>query len=166
MAVIAMTREMGTLSKDIIAGLTERLGLDVIHHGLVEHDIAESSGLPESEVHRFLEGETSLFERWRIGRRRMRCCTAQEIFELAAKGNVLIRGWGSLYLLRSVQHVLSVHLCPMEFRKAVLMQRLGLKDRAAQCSEPGWNILPHLFVKRVWEKEFRAVALAEERVTP
>jgi len=126
-----MTRELGTLGKDVVAGLAERLGLDVIHHGLVEHDIAESSGLPESAVHRFLEGEASLLERWR-DRRRMRCCTAQEIFELAAKGNVLIRGWGSVYLLRSVPHVLSVRVCaPMEFREAVLMQRLGLKDRAA-----------------------------------
>ena len=132
MAVIAMTREIGTLGKDVVAGLAERLGLDVIHHGLVEHDIAETSGLPENKVHRFLEGEASLLERWRMDRRRMRCCTAQEIFELAAKGNVLIRGWGSVYLLRSVPHVLSVRVCaPMEFREAVLMQRLGLKDRAA-----------------------------------
>src|SRR4249920_24273 len=132
MAVIAMTREMGTLGKDVVAGLTERLGLDVIHHELVEHDIAENSGLSESEVHRFLEGEASLLERWRMDRRRMRWCTAREIFELAAKGNVLIRGWGSVYLLRSVQHVLSVRICaPMEFREAVLMQRLGLKDGAA-----------------------------------
>ncbi|MGA9265478.1 MAG: cytidylate kinase family protein, partial [Rhodomicrobium sp.] len=91
-----------------------------------------TSGLPENKVHRFLEGEASLLERWRMDRRRMRCCTAQEIFELAAKGNVLIRGWGSVYLLRSVPHVLSVRVCaPMEFREALLMQRLGLKDRAA-----------------------------------
>ena len=132
MAVIAMTRELGTLGKDVVAELAERLGLDVIHHGLVEHDIAESSGLPESVVHRFLEGEASLLERWRMDRRRMRHCTAQEIFELAAKGNVLIRGWGSVYLLRSVRHVLSVRVCaPIEFREAVLMQRLGLKDDMA-----------------------------------
>ena len=132
MAVIAMTREMGTLGKDVAAGLAKRLELDVVHHNVVIQDIVASSGLPESDVHRFLEGEGSLLDRWRIDRRRMRCCTAQEIFELAAKGNVLIRGWGSVYLLRSVSHVLSVRLCaPMEFREAVLMQRLGLKDRAA-----------------------------------
>ncbi|MGB9203205.1 MAG: hypothetical protein WCB94_04425 [Terriglobales bacterium] len=28
MAVIAMTREMGTLGKDVVAGLAERLGLE------------------------------------------------------------------------------------------------------------------------------------------
>jgi cytidylate kinase len=132
MAVIAMTREIGTLGKDVAAGLAERLGLGVIHHGLVEHDIAENAGLPENEVHRFLEGEASLLQRWRMDRRRMRCCTTQEIFELAAKGNVLIRGWGSVYLLRSVPHVFSARVCaPMEFREALLMQRLGLKNRAA-----------------------------------
>ena len=60
MAVIAMTREMGTLGKDVVAVLAERLGLEVIQHGLVEHDIAEASGLPENKVHRFLEGEASL----------------------------------------------------------------------------------------------------------
>ncbi len=63
MAVITMTRELGTLGKDVVAGLAERLGLDVIHHELFEHDIAEGSGLSESEVHRFLEGEASLLER-------------------------------------------------------------------------------------------------------
>jgi cytidylate kinase len=136
MAVIAMTREMGTLGKDVAAGLAERLGLDVVNHNIVKQDIVASSGLPESEVHRFLEGEASLLERWRIDRRRMRCCTAQEIFELAAKGNVLIRGWGSVYLLRSVSHVVSVRLCaPMEFREAVLMQRLGLTGRVAARQE-------------------------------
>ncbi len=132
MAVIAMTREMGTLGKDVAAGLAGRLGLNVVHHNVVKHDIVESSGLPESDVNRFLEGEAWLLDRWRIDRSRMRSCTAQEIFELAAKGNVLIRGWGSVYLLRSVSHVLSVRICaPVEFRQALLMQRLGLKDRAA-----------------------------------
>jgi len=55
MAVIAMTREMATLSKDVAAGLAERLRLTVVHHELVEHDIAGRAGIRESEVHRFLE---------------------------------------------------------------------------------------------------------------
>ena len=131
MAVIAMTREMATLGKDVAAGLAERLGLEVVHHELVKHDITKLSGLPESEVHRFLEGEASLLERWRIDRRYISRYTAQEIFELAAKGNVLIRGWGATYLLRSVSHVLCVRICaPMEFRETVLMERLNITDRA------------------------------------
>ena len=49
MAVIAMTREMATLGKDVAAGLAERLDLTVVHHEPVEHGIAERAGMPESE---------------------------------------------------------------------------------------------------------------------
>ena len=129
MAVIAMTREMATRGSEVAAVLAERLGLSIIHHEIVEHDIAERTGMPESEVHRFLEGEASLLERWKLDRKRMSRYTAQEILELAAKGNVLIRGWGATDLLKGVPHVLCVRICaPLPFRETVLMERLGLKD--------------------------------------
>lgn len=152
MAVIAMTREMATLGKDVAAGLAERLGLDIVHHELVEHDIAERAGMSESEVHRFLEGEASLLERWRIDRKRLSHYTAQEILELAVKGNVLIRGWGATYLLRSVPHVICVRICaPMPFRERVLMQRLGIKDNAVARSAVAGNDAAH---NRVMQKLF------------
>ena len=126
MAVIAMTREMGTLGKDVAAGLAERLGLTVVHHELVEH-VAERAGMRESEVHRFLEGESSLFDRWTIDSKRLSRYTAEEVLELALRGNVVIRGWGATYLLRSVPHVICVRICaPMSFREEVLKQRLRL----------------------------------------
>ena len=144
MAVIAMTREMATLGKDVAAGVAERLNLEVVHHELVEHDISLRAGMRESEVHRFLEGESSLFERWKIDGTRMSRYTAEEILALAAKGNVLIRGWGAGYLLRSVPHVVSVRICaPMPFREQVLMTRLGTQDRAAARREIERNDAGH-----------------------
>ena len=144
MAVIAMTREMATLGKDVAAGLAERLNLDVVHHELVEHDISLRAGMRESEVHRFLEGESSLFERWKIDSTRMSRYTAEEILALAANGNVLIRGWGASYLLRSVPHVVNVRICaPMPFREQVLMKRLGTQDRAAARREIERNDAGH-----------------------
>lgn len=131
MTVIAMTREMGTRGSEVAAGVAERLGLSIIHHEIVEHDIAERIGLTETTVHRLLEGEASLMERWKLDRKRMSLCMVQEILELAAKGNVLIRGWGATYLLKSVPQALSVRICaPMHFREKVLMERRGLKDPA------------------------------------
>ncbi|MBL8882654.1 MAG: cytidylate kinase family protein [Hyphomicrobium sp.] len=59
MTVIAMTREIGARGSDVAAGLAERLGLEIVHHELVEHDIAARTGLSEDEVHRHLEGEAS-----------------------------------------------------------------------------------------------------------
>ena len=144
MTVIAMTREMATRGSEVAAGLAERLGLSVIHHEIVEHDIAERTGMPESKVHRFLEGEASLFERWQFDRTRMSRYTAQEILELATKGNVLIRGWGATYLLKAVPHVLCVRICaPMSYREAVLMERLGLKDPAIARREIERNDAAH-----------------------
>jgi len=144
MAVIAMTREMATLGKDVAAGLADCLGLTVVHHELVEHGIAERSGMPESEVHRFLEGEASLLERWKVDRKRLSRYTAQEILQLAVKGNVLIRGWGATYLLRSVPHVICIRICaPMDFRERVLMQRLGIKDRTLARREIEGNDRAH-----------------------
>jgi hypothetical protein len=50
MAVIAMTREMGSLGKDVAAGIAEQMGLSVVHHELVEHNLAERLGMQESAV--------------------------------------------------------------------------------------------------------------------
>lgn len=132
MAVIAMTREMGTLGRDVAQGLAERLGLEIVHHELVENDIATRSGLRESEVRRFLGGEASIFGQWRMDRKRLSHFTAQEILEIAARDNVLIRGWGATYLLRDVPHVVCVRICaPLDFRARVMMRRLGIDDEPA-----------------------------------
>ena len=131
MTVIAMTREMGTRGSEVAAGVAERLGLSIIHHEIVEHDIAERTGMAEGAVHRILEGEASIVERWRLDRKRMSRCTAQEILELAAKGNVLIRGWGATYLLRTIPQALCVRICArMPFREKILMRRRDLKEPA------------------------------------
>jgi cytidylate kinase len=98
----------------------------------------------ESEVQRFLGGEASLLERLRVDRARVSRHTAEEILELAVKGNVLIRGWGATYLLRNVSHVLCVRICaPMPDRERVLMQRLGLSDRATARREIERNDAAH-----------------------
>jgi hypothetical protein len=51
------------------------------------------------------------------------------VYELALKGNVLIRGWGATLLLRSVPHVACVQVCaPMSLRVKRLMERLQTDD--------------------------------------
>ncbi len=79
MTVIAMTREMGTLGKDVAAGLADKLGLRVVHHELVENHLAERLQVAESTVHRFLKGQSSLWERWQIDSDRMSRFTSDEV---------------------------------------------------------------------------------------
>jgi cytidylate kinase len=133
MAVIAMTREMGSLGKDVAAGLAEQMGLTVVHHELVEHHLAEKLGVQESTVHRYLEGEASLLERWKIDKQKLSRFTAEEILELAQKGKVIVRGWGATGVLRHIPHVLRVRVCAdMGFRERVMTQRLGVDAAAAR----------------------------------
>jgi cytidylate kinase len=128
-AVIAMTREMGSLGKDVAAGLANELGLKIIHSEIVEHDVAERLGVKESAVHRYLEGGASMLDRWQIDKKRLSRYTAEEMLEVAQQGNVIIRGWGAAALLRDIPHVLSVRVCaPMPFRERVMMERLGVND--------------------------------------
>lgn len=129
MTVITMTREMGSLGKDVAAGVAQAMGLEVIHHEVIERDVAGRMRLGESDVHRFLEGKPSLLDRWKIDKHKLSRYTAEEIYDIAAKDNVVIRGWGATALLRKVPHVLRVRVCaPMAFRIRVLQDRLKIDD--------------------------------------
>lgn len=149
MAVIAMTREMGSLGRDVAAGLADQMGLTVVHHELVEHHLAERLGVQESTVHRYLEGGASLFERWKIDKEKLSQFTTEEILELAQKGNVVIRGWGAVAVLRAVPHVLRVRVCaPMPSRERVMVERLGLKIPSDATSDILQNDAAHARVMR------------------
>lgn len=129
MTVITMTREMGSLGKDVAAGVAREMGLEVIHHEVVERDVAERMKLGESDVHRFLEGKPSLLDRWKIDKEKLSHYTIEEIFDFALKDNVVIRGWGATVILGSVPHVLRIRVCaPMAFRVNVMRERLGLES--------------------------------------
>ena len=129
MTVITMTREMGSLGRDVALGLADRLGLDLVQHELVEH-IAEKMQIQESSVNRFLEGRASLLERWGINENDMSLYTAEELLQVAKRGNVLIRGWGATYVLREISHVACIRVCaPLAMRARNVMNRIGLADR-------------------------------------
>ena len=131
MPVIAMTREMGSQGKDIALGLAERMSMPIVHHNLVEQDISKKMHINESDVHHHLEGKTSRLERWRFPGKLLANMTVCQVYELAEEDNVIIRGWGSTQLLRSIDHVLCVRVCaPLEHRVATLTKRLETDDAA------------------------------------
>lgn len=153
MTVIAMTREMGTRGKDVAAKLAGQLGIGVVHHELVEKHLADRLHLKESAVHRFLEGEASLWERWQIDPKRLSRFSSEEILELATRGNVLIRGWGAAQLLRDVTHVLCVRICaPMSDRVHEMTRRLGVDDTSTVTREIERNDDAHA---RVIQRQFQ-----------
>ena len=136
MPLIAMTREMGSLGKDVAAGVAQRTGRKVVYHEIIE-PIANKMRLRKSHVERFLEGRSGLWERLTTDRTSLSIFTADETFRFLRDGSTaVIRGWGAVHLLKSVPHVIRVRVCaPLETRVSRMMERLATDNRATVESE-------------------------------
>lgn len=123
-----MTREMGSLGKDVAQRLAEQLGARLVYSEIVD-SLAAKMQMAPSIVTRFLQGKANLLERFGVDMNQLSLHTAAEVYDLAARGNIVIRGWGAPYLLRQVPHVACVRICaPMELRAKRLMERLEIPD--------------------------------------
>lgn len=128
MPVIAMNQEMGSQGKYVAEKLAEELGLKIVRHEIMEH-VAEKMRMRKSTLQRFLEGKAGLLERWGTDEASLALFKIEEILELAAKGNVIIRGWGATHILRPIPHVLCVRVgAPFRTRLEWLMKCLGTDD--------------------------------------
>ncbi len=143
MPVIAMTREMGSLGRDVADGLAKELGLKLIYHEIIA-SLVEKMHMPQSAVLRCLQGKPNLRERLRVDMDGLSLYTAEEIFDLTIQGNLMIRGWGATYLLRPVSHVVCVRLCaPIELRTKRIMERMRIDDPAVALGEVKRNDAAH-----------------------
>ena len=136
MPVVAMTREMGSLGKDVAARVADRMGKPLVHHEIIGL-LADKMRLRKSHVVRFLEGKAGIWERMTTDSTSLSIYTADETFTLMESGSIgVLRGWGAAHLLRPVAHVISVRVCaPLETRIARMMERLNTDDRSLVESE-------------------------------
>jgi cytidylate kinase len=128
MPVIALTQEMGSLAKDVAAQLAAELQIDTMRHEVAEH-VAQKMHVPKSLINRLREGNAGPLERLRADRASLAVYTAEEVLETAARGNVVLRGWGATCLLHPVPHVVCVRVTrPLKERVAWLMTHLDTDD--------------------------------------
>lgn len=149
MPIIAMTREMGSLGKDVAAAVADRLDKQVVHHEIIDN-LASKMRLRKSHVIRFLEGRSGIWERLTTDKTSLSIYTADETFALAESGKVaVIRGWGATHLLRPVPHVISVRVCaPFGVRVRRMMERLNTDDRSFVESEIRMSEEAHAAITR------------------
>jgi cytidylate kinase len=130
MPVIAMTHEMGSLAKDVAVQLAAELKLAVMRHEVAEH-VAGRMHVSTSLISRLREGKAGLVERFRTDERSVAVYTAEEVLELADRGNVVLRGWGATRWLRPVPHVLCVRVTRSLARRVEwVMDHLQIDDVA------------------------------------
>jgi len=129
MPIIAITREMGSLGKDVAAGLARELALPLVYSEVIDN-LADKMRVRKSHVIRLLDGSAGLLERLTADKTSMSIFTADEIYGVAAKGKgAVIRGWGATHLLRDLPHAVCVRICaPFELRKKRMMERVGSDD--------------------------------------
>ncbi len=130
MTVIAMTQEMGSLAKDVADRLASDLGLTTMRHEVVDH-VSSRMHVPTSLINRLREGKAGAIERLRADKASLAVYMAEEVLEVASRGNVVLRGWGATCHLRRVRHVVGVRVTrPLAQRVAWLQERLGTDDAA------------------------------------
>ena len=149
MALVAITREMGSLGKDVASGLAEALAVPIVYHEVIDH-LADRMRVRKSHVIRLLDGSANILERLTADKTSLSIFTADEIVNLALKGKgAVIRGWGATHLLREVPHAICVRVCaPFEVRKRRMMDRLGTKDEGKVADEIQQNDEAHTAIMR------------------
>jgi cytidylate kinase len=128
MPVIALTQGMGSLAQDIAEQLATELGLATLQHEVAER-VADKMHVSKSLIGRLRAGKAGTFERLRADREGMAIYSAEEVLDAAARGNVVLRGWGATCLLRSVPHVPCIRILrPFPQRVQWLMAELDTDD--------------------------------------
>jgi len=143
MPVIAMNQEMGAQGKLVAEKLAKELGLEIVLHEIIDH-VAEKMHVRKSALQRFLEGKARLLERWGTDEANLALYKSEEILALAAKGNVIIRGWGATHVLRPIPHIPCVRIgAPFATRVKWLMTSLGTDDEDMVADEIRHSDMAH-----------------------
>jgi cytidylate kinase len=108
--------------------LAQELELSTLQHEVVDH-VANKMHVSRSLINRLRAGKAGAIERFRADREGMAIYTAEEVLETAARGNVVLRGWGATCLLRPVPHVPCVRIMrPLAKRVEWLMAEIDTDD--------------------------------------
>ena len=130
MTVIALTEEMGSLATDVADHLAADLGLALMRHEVIDN-VSTRMHVPTSLINRLREGKAGTLERLRADKASLAVYMTEEVLEVAARGDVVLRGWGATCLLRTVPHVVCVRVTrPFAQRVAWLREQLGADDIA------------------------------------
>lgn len=132
MIVIAMSDALGTQSKAVADAVCRRLGLAHVRH----HNELQSFTPPARKPDIHFAGGVGHHGRTVMerppARAELRRDLSREVLEMAAHGNVLVRGRCAPVILHSVGHVLRVRVsAPLGVRAREVMRCQGQKDEQA-----------------------------------
>jgi hypothetical protein len=110
MTVILITQDSGVNGPKIAASIAAGLGLDLVSQEQLGHLVAARMRINAETLQRLVDGRPALFARWLGERRRLAWCTADEIVNLARRGDVVVESWNSVGSLCGIRHGIRVHI--------------------------------------------------------
>lgn len=130
MTVIAMPLEIGTLGRQITRGLAHRLNVELADSSFLGQRIADRLSQPRARFDRSSGNLGAFADCLEVDDKVLGRAADEEIRELAAYGNIIMRGWGATSILRDNPHVLRLRVtAPLEVRIERLGRHEGIRDR-------------------------------------
>ena len=133
MAVITVSRQVGSLGTEISRILAERLQYEYVDKEKIGKALA-TYGLPEPELEKFDEKKPPFWDSWQVQRKKFLHFLEAVIYDFAQKGNVVIVGRGGQVLLKDLPGVLHLRvIAPFEMRvKRFLAEKGGDEKQIAR----------------------------------
>jgi len=133
MAVITVSRQMGSLGTEISRILAERLQYEYVDKEKIGKALA-TYGLPEPELEKFDEKKPPFWDSWQVQRKKFLHLLEAVIYDFARKGKVVIVGRGGQVLLKDLPGVFHLRvIAPFEVRvKRILSEKGGDEKQIAR----------------------------------
>ena len=137
--VVTISREMGSISNDLIQRLSRELGLDVIDDKII-HAVAKSVRMSEKVVSQLDEKTRNLLDNWILYLKTTRFLRADEyvrhltkvVGAMGEQGGALIIGRGSNLILPPEETLRVRFIAPLEVRVRNMMKETGMDETAAR----------------------------------
>jgi len=113
MSIVAISDTLGSRGDVMGRELARRLGWEFADREVIAK-AAEQFGEAVGELHQVTEQRPSLWERFTDSKRRYLLYVEATVFEMAARGRVVIVGHGSTIMLRDIRHALRVRVSAPE----------------------------------------------------
>ena len=132
MAIITISRQIGSLGDEIAKAVADKLGYEYIEKSKIS-EILSVQGFSASDVEKYDEKKPSIWENLSIQKERFSHLIRAAVYELAAKENVMIVGRGGQAILKDIPGTLHVRvISPYDARLSRLREQTGYDEKNAE----------------------------------
>jgi cytidylate kinase len=133
MAIITISRQLGSLGTEIAKQLKEKLGFHYLDQESLEEELVKKYGIPEEKVERYDEKKPTFWDIFSSDKDKYLHFMKTAIYEFTRKGSCIIIGRGGQILLKNIPGVLHIRvIAPTELRLERIKKKYSYNDRLAE----------------------------------